>query len=253
MVRGRAWLPMHWGEQFMNGYGANALMPSATDPYSFQPELKHAAVAIESVDLPWTLAVICHGDEASASNNALAILERARTLLKRFPYATVALHGSIAPVVVLRAALKEAPPAELIAEIDALFGLDGEEGAIVYVDPQRSITKKAIAKDGRLLGIRLGGETLAMGWLQDAMADDALDTSLIRFALAPIAKPPKQAPARSPVVCKCGDVTEAQIRAELVAGASLTEAQDRLKCGTFCGGCLPELKKMAVAAQPVAA
>jgi assimilatory nitrate reductase catalytic subunit len=29
LVRGRAWLPMHWGEQFMNGYGANALMPSA--------------------------------------------------------------------------------------------------------------------------------------------------------------------------------------------------------------------------------
>ncbi|MFA7290956.1 MAG: molybdopterin-dependent oxidoreductase [Rhodocyclaceae bacterium] len=253
MLRGRAWLPMHWGEQFMNGYGANALMSSATDPFSFQPELKHTAVAIEKADLSWPLAIICHGDETSAENNALALLERARTLLKRFPYATVALHGNSTPLVVLRAALKEAPLPELIEEIDALFGLNGEEGAIVYDDPKRAIAKKAIARDGRLFGIRLGGETLAMGWLQDAMADNALDASLIRFALAPIAQPPKQAPARSPVVCKCGDVTEAQIEAEFASGASLMEVQDKLKCGTFCGGCLPQLKKMAVAAHPVAA
>ena len=58
MPRGRAWLPMHWGEQFMNGYGANALMPSATDPYSFQPELEHTAVAVEKAELPWSLAVV---------------------------------------------------------------------------------------------------------------------------------------------------------------------------------------------------
>jgi assimilatory nitrate reductase catalytic subunit len=253
MLRGRAWLPMHWGEQFMNGYGANALMSSATDPFSFQPELKHTPVAIEKADLSWPLAIICHGDETSAEYNALALLERARTLLKRFPYATVALHGNSTPLVVLRAALKEAPLPELIEEIDALFGLNGEEGAIVYDDPKRAIAKKAIARDGRLFGIRLGGETLAMGWLQDAMADNALDASLIRFALAPIAQPPKQAPARSPVVCKCGDVTEARIEAEFASGASLMEVQDKLKCGTFCGGCLPQLKKMAVAAHPVAA
>lgn len=253
LVRGRAWLPMHWGEQFMNGYGANALMPSAADPFSFQPELKHAAVAIEKVELPWTLVVMRHGDEASEDANALTLLTRARTLLKRFPYATVGLYGRSEPLVVLRAALPSAPAPELIAEIDALFGLDGEEGSIVLVDPKRAIDKKAIARNGRLLGVRLGGETLAMNWLKDVMAENALDASLIRFALAPIAQPPKQAPARSPVLCKCGDVTEAQVKAAFSAGCSLDEVQDKLKCGTFCGGCLPELKKMAAAAASVPA
>ncbi|MBI2308617.1 MAG: molybdopterin-dependent oxidoreductase [Rhodocyclales bacterium] len=253
MPRGRAWLPMHWGEQFMNGYGANALMPAATDPYSFQPELKHAAVAVDKVDLPWTLVVLRHGDEASATDNALALLERVRPLLKRFPYATVGLYGSSAPLVVLRAAAASAPSAELLAEIDALFALAGDEGAIVYVDPKRNIDKKAVARDGRLLGVRLAGETLAMAWLKDAMADDAIDAALIRFALAPIATPPKQAPKHSPVLCKCAGVSEAQIRTALAAGASLDAVQDKLKCGTFCGGCLPELKKLASAVQPVAA
>jgi assimilatory nitrate reductase catalytic subunit len=92
-----------------------------------------------------------------------------------------------------------------------------------------------------------------MAWLKDAMADNALDASLIRFALAPIAQPPRQAPARSPVVCKCGDVTEAQIKAEFAAGGTLASVQDKLKCGTFCGACLPEIKKLAPAAQPLPA
>ncbi|MCP5269329.1 MAG: molybdopterin-dependent oxidoreductase [Zoogloeaceae bacterium] len=253
LKRGRAWLPMHWGEQFMNGYGANALMPSATDPYSAQPELKHAAVAIVKAELPWTLVVMRHGDASSATCNELALLTRARTLLKRFPYATAGLFGRNDPLVVFRAALPAAPDAALFAEIDALFGLETDEGSIVYVDPNRAIDKKAVARHGRLLGVRLAGETQAMAWLKDAMADNALDASLIRFALAPMAQAPKQAAPRSPVVCKCADVTEAQIKSALQAGASLASLQDKLKCGTFCGGCLPELKKLAVAAQPVAA
>ncbi len=250
LARGRAWLPMHWGEQFMNGYGANALMASATDPHSFQPELKHAAVAIEKAELPWTLAVVrACGDAAEA----LALLAGARTLLKRFPYATVGLYGSDRALVVLRAAAAAAPPAGLLADIDAMFGIAGEAGAIVYADPQRGIDKRAVVRDGRLLGVRLAGETLAMAWLKDAMADDAIDAALIRYALAPIAQPPKQAPARSPLVCKCAGVTEAQIGRALAAGASLTALQDTLKCGTFCGGCLPELKKRVAAGEAVPA
>ena len=85
------------------------------------------------------------------------------------------------------------------------------------------------------------------------MAEDAIDATLIRFALAPIAQPPRQAPARSPVVCKCAGVTEAQIGKALAAGASLQGLQDTLKCGTFCGGCLPDLKRMVAAKEAVPA
>ncbi len=52
LKKGRAWMPMHWGSQFMNSPGVNALACDATDPYSKQPELKHAAVQIAQVDLP---------------------------------------------------------------------------------------------------------------------------------------------------------------------------------------------------------
>ena len=42
----------------------------------------------------------------------------------------------------------------------------------------------------------------------------------------------------------CADITVAQITADLATGATLAMVQDKRKCGTFCGSCLPELKQM---------
>jgi assimilatory nitrate reductase catalytic subunit len=35
-----------------------------------------------------------------------------------------------------------------------------------------------------------------------------------------------------------------QIRKELAAGAALPQLQQTLKCGTFCGSCVPDIKRM---------
>jgi assimilatory nitrate reductase catalytic subunit len=243
LKRGRAWLPMHWGNRFMNSAGVNALTISACDPYSQQPELKHAAVAINKADLPWPLVVLrkC----AAGELESLALLDKARTLLPAFSYASVGLYGRAEPLVIFRAAMKVPLTDAQLQEIDALFGLAEETSAIVYADKQRQISKRAVTLDGKLLGVRLAGETLAQSWLKDVMADDTLDATLIRWAVAPIGKAPGKLPEKSRVVCKCADVTEQQIKAELAQGANFTTLQDKLKCGTFCGACVPELKQMA--------
>jgi len=251
LVRGRAWLPMHWGNRFMSSAGVNALTISTTDPYSQQPELKHAAVAIEKAELPWQLVVIRKGDAGEDSPlSALTLLEKARTLLPQFAYATVGLYGRAEPLVIFRAALGEALSEARLQEIDALFGLNDEAAAIVYADHRRQISKRAVAPDGRLLGVRLAGETLAQSWLKDVMADDTLDAALIRWAVAPIDKPPSKLPEKSRVVCKCADITETQINAEFAQGAGLAAVQEKLKCGTFCGSCVPELKQMLARQTP---
>ena len=240
LVKGRAWMPMHWGNQFMNTPGANALASDATDPYSKQPELKHAAVQIVKAELSYPLAVV---RRCVCQSEALELLQSARTVLADFPYANVGLYGRTSPLVVFRGA--SAGPladAEILA-LDRLFGLDGEDGAIVYADAKRRVSKKAIALEGRLLGVRLAGETLAQAWLKQAMAEDELDASLIRFALAPSAKPPMTMVARN-IVCKCADVSDVQIRKELERGADLPLLQKNLKCGTFCGSCVPDIKRM---------
>ncbi len=240
LKKGRAWLPMHWGSQFINSPGANAVACNAIDPYSQQPELKHAAVQITKLDLPYPLTVLRSCDSQS---EALELLQRARALLAAYPYASVNLYGRKRPLVVFRAAAAVAVDSKKIAELDRLFGLDGEQGAILYADASRHISKKAIALNGRLLGVRLAGETLAQTWLKRAMAEDELAANMIRFALAPTASAPGNIPQRN-IICKCADVSDTQIQQVLAAGGGLHQVQQTLKCGTFCGSCVPEIKRM---------
>ncbi len=242
LARGCAWLPMHWGNQFMNSAGVNALTLSARDPFSQQPELKHAAVAVDQAELPWQLVILRRAGAGELA--ALPLLERARGLLGEFSFATVGLYGRSDPLVVLRAAHAEALPESRLREIDRLFGLACDDAAIVYVDHRRQISKRAVAPDGRLIGVRLAGETQALAWLKEVMADDSLDAALIRWAVAPIGRRPGKLPQRSRVVCKCADASESEIIADLTGGATLPGVQEKRGCGTFCGACLPELRQM---------
>jgi len=246
LKKGRAWMPMHWGSQFMNTPGVNAVACDATDPYSRQPELKHAAVQIEKMDLPYPLAIV---RRCASQSEALALLQAVRPILREYPYATLGLYGRSTPLVVMRAAMNEAPGDAEIEALDRLFGIAGDEGTIVYVDASKRIAKKAVATDGRLQAVRLCGETQAVAWLKQAMAEDELDASLIRFALAPLGKPPVSVAPRN-IVCKCADVTDVQIRRELAAGADLPKLQEKLRCGTFCGSCVPDIKRMVAEIAP---
>jgi bacterioferritin-associated ferredoxin/formylmethanofuran dehydrogenase subunit D len=52
-------------------------------------------------------------------------------------------------------------------------------------------------------------------------------------------------PAGGRAVCACHCVTEDAICAALAAGAALAEVQEKLRCGTSCGSCLPEVRRLA--------
>jgi assimilatory nitrate reductase catalytic subunit len=67
-------MPMHWGSQFMTIRRVPMPLASdAIDPYSKQPELKHAAVQIEKINLPYPLAVVRRCADQSA---ALELLQQ---------------------------------------------------------------------------------------------------------------------------------------------------------------------------------
>ncbi len=68
---GQAFMPMHWGTQFMRGGGVNALTSPAIDPYSKQPELKAAAIEVKRRPCCritwWRCAAIPYGAGAAAA------------------------------------------------------------------------------------------------------------------------------------------------------------------------------------------
>ena len=234
----QCFMPMHWGGQFMSNKGPNTLTVGDFDPTSKQPELKHAAIRLDKVELPWEMVVMRLGGGARH-------LSAVQPLLQRFDYATVTLFGRDVPGVILRAHGQTAPPAELIHELDRLLEMDDEAMSMVYVDKKRGISKRVLVSDSNaILGVRLTGETLARDWLKDLMISGSTADTVRPWVLAPVASPPTGSNARGKIICNCWDVSDKEITQELSQGADLAAVQQKLKCGTQCGSCLPEVKRL---------
>ncbi len=230
-------MPMHWGSQFMSGLGVNALMPADFDPKSKQPELKHTAIKIEKLDLPWKMTVMRNFSD-------LALIEKVRKLLPTFEYATCGLYGRENGMVVFTAAHTEKPSDEVIAHLDSLLGMVEGAPMLNYDDVKRGISKRILVEDGHVTGVRLIGETLATDWLKQVMQEGEFTDELRRWALAPLSAPPSGIKTRGNIICNCYDVSENEIIEICEMGADLQTLQAKLKCGTECGSCVPELKRL---------
>lgn len=245
----QTFIPMHWGSQFMNGLGVNALMPPNFDKTSKQPELKHAAIKIEKLDLPWRMTVM-------RTINDLASLQKIRGMLINFEYASCGMFGrqseAHAGMLILRTAHTEIPDPALIAEIDTILGMTDDMPLLNYVDAKRGISKRILVENNvatgkaEVTGVRLVGETLAADWLKDVMTTGEFNPELRRWALAPLNAPPAGQRSRGKIVCNCLDVAENDIIDTIQLGADLITLQNKLKCGTECGSCVPELKRLVL-------
>jgi assimilatory nitrate reductase catalytic subunit len=239
---GQVFMPMHWGDRFFKG-GVNLLTQPAFDPLSKQPELKHSGVRIEKVDLPWRLFVLVEGD-VQLRFDAL------RSLCEAFPYTSLALAGRERPALILRVAAREAPTGELLERIDQLLGLDSGQ-VLAYDDAGRGISKRIRLDQGRIGAIRLSGETLAQDWLQGLWLDGKeIDAELRRWLLAPVSNQPGVNASTSragKTLCNCMNVSENAVCDAIAQGMELSQLKAQLGCGSVCGSCVPEIKRLLTA------
>ena len=278
----QAFIAMHWGEEYLSGLsntgerlpGVNALTNSDYCPSSKQPELKHTAVKILKAELPWTLLAMAwlpFGD-------SLAAREQLKPLMKRFAFASCVPFSNNTPLVaqpgsaqiermgvLFRAASHEAPAEGVLADIERILGLDSAD-SLHYVDKKKGQRRAARLQrlDDRadLMGFLLAGDTSAEAWIKTLLQDELPAQAYGRLLLLPGAKAPVALQSRGKLVCTCLKVTDAAIEAHLEAlqqepalgqsGAGylaseddrLVSLQKTLQCGTNCGSCLPELKRM---------
>lgn len=234
---GQCFLPMHWGARFMGGLGVNALTLPLFDPVSKQPEFKHAAVQVAKAELPWRMAALAVGDGAQ-------LLDAVQPLLRACDYAAAGLAGRDRDVLTLRLAHVQPLPESMLDALDAALGLNDPLAVMHYEDRPRGISKRVRVEAGKVTAARLTGETAAFDWLRDVIVEGVDAASQRAWMLAPVARPPAGGAGRGRVICNCLNVAEPDILAAIAAGADLAALQASLKCGTECGSCVPELKRL---------
>ncbi|MBX9959124.1 MAG: molybdopterin-dependent oxidoreductase [Burkholderiaceae bacterium] len=266
LASGQAFMAMHWGPEFVSGIsstgeplaGVNALTTSSYCPSSKQPELKHAAVKILKAELPWTLL----GLAWLPADRALSTREALRKLMLRFPFASCVPFANAAPLkgetgaqptgLLFRAAAHEPVPDELLAEIEALLGLDAA-GTLRYADRKRGQRRAALldrqGETTTLRAVLLAGDTSAEGWIRSLLQQELPAQSYGRLILLAGAQAPVAMPARSRQVCTCFNVNEDAITGTLAQCSGndserLAALQQTLKCGSNCGSCVPELQRL---------
>ncbi|HZN24743.1 MAG TPA: molybdopterin-dependent oxidoreductase [Burkholderiales bacterium] len=249
---GQVFLPMHWGSTHLGGAGAhgiNAVTLPTCDPVSRQPELKHCAVRITKAELPWRVVAFGYPDDG----DALKLIEAARELMACFAFATCTLTGRDRDGVLFRGAASAPVSASTLARLDATFGLD-DLRALTYDDGRRGVGRRIRVQNGRIEAVRLAGELAAEPGLRELFETGEAVANL-RALLAP-ASYSSPAAAGSRAVCSCWNVTEREISAFLAntrtGSDTLQSLQQALRCGTQCGSCLPELKRLVASAKAAA-
>lgn len=262
----QAFIAMHWGSEYLSGRsstgepvaGVNAITTSAFCPGSKQPELKHAAVKVLKAELPWTLLALAWLPD----HRALATQAELRALMAAFPFASCVPFGRERTGVLFRAAAHEAPAPELIDRLEQLLGLSGAETQR-YADRrlgQRRAARllRAPGVPARLEGFLLAGDTRAEAWLKPLLQEQLPAEAYAKRLLMPGARAPVAETPRGQQVCTCLNVNDTAIRDCLARcegsdAQRLAQLQGELRCGTQCGSCVPELRRLVRASAPALA
>ncbi len=138
-----------------------------------------------------------------------------------------------------------------MALLEQLLGLD-EGPVLIYDDPRRAVGKRVRIEDGRIVALSLSGETAARHWLKQLWHDGKADQALRRWLLAPLSTPPGGEVRAGKTLCNCMNVSQDAICAGIERGLDLNGLKQELGCGTSCGSCVPEIKRLLVKQPAVA-
>jgi assimilatory nitrate reductase catalytic subunit len=254
---GQAFIAMHWGSEFLGGkgtFGVNGLTCPAFDPTSKQPELKHAAVRIETMSLPFQLFACGF----VRSDSLLFVKQKLQALFDEFEFASCVPFACTDQTrrdeegILLRIAAEIAPDPtrvkELRLQLRELFSVD-EESLIQYSDPRRSSLREASLEGDELSYCLLIGDQASESWLRELLQSKAQAASMGAMLLIASREAPKGFKSQGKVICQCFGVTQTKIQ-EILATLrgtpqeNLRQLQSQLACGTNCGSCVPELKNM---------
>ena len=217
---GSVFLPIHWSDRFASAARVSCLLPAITDAVSGQPQSKLARVAVEKVSVEKWMLVF--------TREALP-----RRSWSSDYWSRVRVAGGEA---ILMAASDHS---ELLAAVDDLTP-EAERLAITGQSPGM---ERRFWFDHGLAGALYAHEDHRSlpdpAWLERQLRE-SLPSPRWKLLAEPAARDVGDA-----LICACHDVSQSAIVAAIGEGLCTTgELGARLKCGTGCGSCVPELQAL---------
>ncbi len=230
---GEVFMPIHWNDRFSAKARVSSVIPRRTDPHSGQPQYKQTP--IKATPLPVQI-------EAS--------LLMSHEMAEKYAQEQGQPESTYWVKVILEQGVKF-----LIAETDL------ERGSAIATDIRQrfpTISSWAMLSNHAETEVRLAGfiqDRLAIALFTASHADDIPDLAAVNYWLG------KSVPLeqrfrlldgqandfvnKGPIVCSCYQVGQFEIVENILEGAgSVDSLGENLRCGTNCGSCIPELKKL---------
>ena len=226
--RGSLFVPIHWSDRFAARATIDCLVPAVVDPHSGQPELKHARVAARPLPVSWRAALVCR-----------APLE----LPRDFYWARVPVAGGW--LYWLAGADEFASAWMLLRTALRGSGVDPDEPSMQFAaDGSQELRLAWVAQDELQAALIMGrSELLPDPWWLAGRLERPLTPADRRVLLT--GRPPGEQVEQGALICSCFQVSESQIRAAIAGGCGDSAALgEKLRCGTNCGSCVPELNRL---------
>lgn len=220
---GEVFVPMHWTGQFSSKGRMGVLVNSITDPISGQPESKHVPVAIEKYPAAWFGFLLLTQQAAEPDCDYWA----------KIPFE----HGNYYEL---------AGNQDIQCAVNQLSELLPQGSELRFFDPSQGRYRIAILQDKKLTGVLFLSQHFDLPnrrWLCAIFNQNDISDFQRRALLA--GQEGNAAADPGKIVCSCFQIGDKQIGNAIAAGHNTVEALGAsLKCGTNCGSCIPEIKKL---------
>jgi assimilatory nitrate reductase catalytic subunit len=220
--RGMLFAPIHWSEETASGARIGSLVAPFTDPFSGQPENKATPAAIAPYEYVF---------------RGFALSRMPLKLPSQTWWTRVSIGGGYGYLL--------ADSADLAGWQSWLHSVAGDDLA-EYTDFGGGIYRAAsFAEDRIATSLFVGPARDAGDWnvAKSLFALDALSSDQRRTLLS--GRSVEGVASAGPVVCACFGIGRDTICDAVAAGAATAaEIGTRLKAGTNCGSCIPELKRL---------
>jgi assimilatory nitrate reductase catalytic subunit len=228
--RGQLFAPIHWSDETASSARVGALVAPYTDPASGQPEAKATPVAIAA---------------HAFALRGFAVARDALRMPAEAWWARVAVAGGVGYKIATNSNA---------ANWRSRFA--AQHDLVEYFDEALCVYRAAVFFEGRL------ERCIFIGPTEPAGAFDAVKAVLCKGEVTADQRKlllggvtSDGAAENGPIVCACFGVGATAIEAAIARGECVDIAGigERLKAGTNCGSCVPELKRLLAAASAGAA